>query len=134
MGTWATRDAGFRRTSGASQADSVASVATDTLGPVGRHPDPLPAARRPPPAPASTVHPTVRSLQAVASRPVDRPPGDEPAAAARQTLNVPRYSQMTHRGQYPQYGGGGQAWCSPTSLSMILGYYRALPTRRTTPG
>jgi hypothetical protein len=44
------------------------------------------------------------------------------------TLNVPRYSQMTHRGQYPQYGGGGQAWCSPTSLSMLLGYYRALPS------
>jgi hypothetical protein len=46
-------------------------------------------------------------------------------------LGVPRYSQMIHRGQYPQYGGGGQAWCSPTSLSMILGYYRALPPAST---
>jgi hypothetical protein len=40
-------------------------------------------------------------------------------ALPAKTLNVPRYSQMTHRGHYPQYGGG-QAWCSPTSLSMLL--------------
>ena len=63
-----------------------------------------------------------------------QPPGDAPArrpASAlfgAKELAVPRYSQMTHRGQYPQYGGGGQAWCSPTSLSMILGYYKALPS------
>jgi len=44
------------------------------------------------------------------------------------TLNVPRYSQMIHRGEYPQYGGGGEAWCSPTALSMLLGYYGALPS------
>ena len=30
-------------------------------------------------------------------------------------------------GEYPQYGGGGEAWCSPTSTSMVLGYYEALP-------
>lgn len=43
------------------------------------------------------------------------------------TLAVPRYSQMVHRGHYPRWGGGGQAWCSPTSTSMVLGYYDALP-------
>ena len=42
-------------------------------------------------------------------------------------LDVPAYSQMTHRGHFPQWGGGGQAWCSPTSLAMVLGYYGALP-------
>ena len=31
MASWSTRDAGFRRTSGASQRDSVAGVSTDTL-------------------------------------------------------------------------------------------------------
>jgi hypothetical protein len=55
-----------------------------------------------------------------------------PATSARlngaKTLDVPAYSQMTHRGQYPEYGGGGQAWCSPTSLSMVLAYYGVKPT------
>jgi hypothetical protein len=37
---------------------------------------------------------------------------------------------MIHGGQYPQYGGGGEAWCSPTSTSMVLGYYGALPRPR----
>ncbi|MFT4011698.1 MAG: C39 family peptidase, partial [Nocardioidaceae bacterium] len=32
-------------------------------------------------------------------------------------------------GDYPQYDGGGEAWCSPTSVSMVLGYYDALPAR-----
>lgn len=38
-------------------------------------------------------------------------------------LSVPAYSQMIHRGHFPQYGGGGEAWCSPTSVSMVLRYY-----------
>ena len=42
-------------------------------------------------------------------------------------LDVPSYSQMAHSGHYPQWGGGGEAWCSPTSTSMVLGYYGALP-------
>jgi Peptidase_C39 like family len=44
-------------------------------------------------------------------------------------LDVPRFSQMIHQGEYPQYAGGGEAWCSPTSTAMVLGYYRALPPR-----
>nr|WP_276568738.1 peptidase C39 family protein [Aeromicrobium phoceense] len=32
-------------------------------------------------------------------------------------------SQMIHTGHYPQYGGGGEAWCSPTSTSMVLRYF-----------
>jgi hypothetical protein len=42
-------------------------------------------------------------------------------------LDVPRYSQMIHRGEFPKYGGGGEAWCSPTSTAMVLGYYGRLP-------
>lgn len=40
---------------------------------------------------------------------------------------MPRYSQMVHRGHYPAWGSGGQAWCSPTATSMVLGYYGSLP-------
>ncbi|MDQ4053301.1 MAG: C39 family peptidase, partial [Actinomycetota bacterium] len=46
-------------------------------------------------------------------------------------LPVPRFSQMVHRGHYPAWGSGGEAWCSPTSTSMVLGYYDALPAPTT---
>ncbi len=51
----------------------------------------------------------------------------DPGPGPGVVLDVPRYSQMVHRGHYPQWGGGGEAWCSPTSTSMVLGYYDALP-------
>ena len=38
-----------------------------------------------------------------------------------------QYSQEIHAGQYPEYDGGGEAWCSPTSTSMVLAYWGALP-------
>ena len=34
---------------------------------------------------------------------------------------------MAHDGDYPEYDGGGEAWCSPTSTTMVLAYYDALP-------
>ena len=41
-------------------------------------------------------------------------PGASPGA---RELAVPRYSQNIHKGQYPEYDGGGEAWCSPTSTA-----------------
>ncbi len=41
---------------------------------------------------------------------------------------MPSYSQMVHRGRYPQYDNGGEAWCSPTSTAMVLAYWRRGPT------
>jgi len=40
-------------------------------------------------------------------------------------LGVPQYSQEIHHGEYPQYDNGGEAWCSPTSTSMVVGYWAA---------
>ena len=123
----------LRRTSVGTQADSVARVATDTLvarSALSSYQLRVVLLRRP----ASTASPTVRSLHAVASRLVSALPATSRRLLPAKALDVPRYSQMTHRGQYPQYGGGGEAWCSPTSLSMLLGYYRALPKPPTTPG
>jgi hypothetical protein len=45
-------------------------------------------------------------------------------------LNVPASSQMIHTGHFPQYGGGGQAWCSPTSTSMVLRYWGLGPSKK----
>jgi len=132
MGAWSTRDAKIRRTSGGTQADGVASVATDTLVAArGVLLDQYQLRILPLRSPTSTASPTVRSLQAVASRPSTLLPATSRPLLPGKVLAVPRYSQMTHRGQYPQWGGGGQAWCSPTSLSMILGYYHALPAAST---
>ena len=79
--------------------------------------------------------PRLQSVGAMASRLPDvdgvatSTPGRR-AAHGESCSPCPRYSQMVHRGHYPQWGGGGQAWCSPTSTSMVLGYYDALPSKR----
>jgi hypothetical protein len=43
-------------------------------------------------------------------------------------LDVPTYSQELHRGDYPEYDNGGEAWCSPTSTSMALAFWGSGPT------
>ena len=70
MGSWTTRDAGFRRTRGPSSATpSPGSPPTPCTASSGVTPQRLPAARRRRSArTSSTATPTVRSVQAVASR------------------------------------------------------------------
>ncbi|MGA8113443.1 MAG: C39 family peptidase, partial [Actinocatenispora sp.] len=55
-------------------------------------------------------------------------PASAPGVAAGVTLDVPRYSQEIHSGQYPQWDGGVEAWCSPTSTSMLVAYWGTGPT------
>ncbi|HEX6869595.1 MAG TPA: peptidase C39 family protein [Micromonosporaceae bacterium] len=47
----------------------------------------------------------------------------EPGRAAGRVLDVPPLSQRIHAGRYPQWGGGGDGWCSPTSVTMVLSYW-----------
>jgi hypothetical protein len=60
---------------------------------------------------------------------VDRVTTSAPGVARGVVLPVPSYSQMVHDGEYPQFGGGGEASTSATTTSMVLGYYGALPRR-----
>lgn len=57
----------------------------------------------------------------------DSPAGSDgvsPAGpAAGLELAVRPLSQMVHRGTAPQYGGGGESWCSPTSVAMAMGFH-----------
>jgi hypothetical protein len=71
------------------------------------------------------ARPTVRSVGAIASAlPGDTTvPAGPLGGAEGMTLNVPQYSQEIHHGQYPDFDGGGEAWCSPTSTEMVTEYW-----------
>lgn len=131
LGRWTSGDATFRRVSRGSQSDTVARVATDTLlaqpgVQLTGYQLRVQLMRR-----EGRAAPVLRSVQAAVSLlPSTTPTTSKPLSATAASLPVPGYSQMTHRGQHPQYGGGGEAWCSPTSLSMVLGYYGRLPSAR----
>ena len=134
LGRWAARDRSIRRTSVSDRGDDLASVAVDTWrvddeAGLASYQLQVRLMRR---SGASTPSPSVDVVGAVASRlPSGTPPVSAPGAARGVVLDVPRYSQMAHRGHSPEYGGGGQAWCSPTSTAMVLGYYDALPAPRS---
>jgi hypothetical protein len=76
----------------------------------------------------SDVAISVRRVGGVASTTTGAGPTSKPGPAAGKVLPVPAYSQMVHQGHYPQWGGGGEAWCSPTSTAMVLAYYGIHPT------
>ncbi len=84
--------------------------------------------------PGTRVSPRVWQVGAFASRIPSRqtvPPSKPgPASKAGIALNVPEYSQDIHDGQYTRYGGGGEAWCSPTSNEMVDEYWGMYPTRQ----
>ncbi|MFJ6103048.1 peptidase C39 family protein [Streptomyces sp. NPDC092359] len=132
MGHWASGDGDVRRTSVDGQSDGRSTVWTDTLA----VDDPASGLRltayrlrltllR---APGSGLTPTVWRIGAMASDVPDRftVPASKPGPGRE--LTVPRYSQNTHVGQYPEYDNGGEAWCSPTSSQMIVEYWGRRPS------
>ncbi len=130
LGRWAEGDDTIHRTSVPAQGDDLATVAIDTL--VARTGRSLTSwqltvslFRRT----GTTATPSVGLVGAMASQlPTDvkKLPASPQGAAAGITLDVPAYSQETHIGEYPQFNGGGEAWCSPTSTAMVLAYWQQL--------
>jgi hypothetical protein len=130
VGRWASGDRHVRRTSVPGQGDDLADVNVDTwqvnsAAGVAAWQVRVTLLR------GGSKQPTVDSVGAVASRlpDVSDVATSAPGPGSGTTLRVPRYSQMIHQGHYPAWGSGGEAWCSPTSTSMVLGYYHALPPR-----
>jgi hypothetical protein len=131
LGRWASGDKHVRRTSVSGRSDDLGRIDVDTwkaASATGAASYQLQVRlmRR---SGASSTAPSVSALGAVASRlPSKASPVSAPSTAGGVVLDVPQYSQMVHRGEFPQYGGGGEAWCSPTSTAMVLGYYGRLPS------
>ena len=131
MGEWTYDDTSFHRTSVGLQGDNDGTVAIDTFiaGKV-----PMTSYRlRVTLTRASTADasPTVRALGAMTSATPKKftvPTARAYTGVATLPHAVPQFSQEIHAGQFPQYDGGGEAWCSPTSTTMVLGYWGQYPT------
>ena len=128
LAVWAAGDQYVHRTTESGQDDDLGSVNVDTwVVPDGVAAYQLRVTLLR--APGQAASPAVSTVGAMSSAlpDVSDVATSRPGVARGIVLDVPRYSQMVHRGEYAQYGGGGEAWCSPTSTSMVLGYYGALP-------
>ncbi|MFS4093213.1 peptidase C39 family protein [Streptomyces sp. AF1A] len=127
MGRWAAGDQDIKRTSVDDQSDGKSSIWTDTFAiddaasglRLVSYRLRLTLYRKP----GTRLTPTVWRLGAMGSDIPDRftVPASTPGLA--QELAVPRFSQEIHKGQYPQFDNGGEAWCSPTSSQMIIEYW-----------
>jgi hypothetical protein len=130
MGQWALGDADVTRTSLPNQSDAYGFIDVDTF--VGR--TTLRAYQlRVTLYRAQGTHesPSLSMAGAMTSAIPDRftVPTSAPGGAWGIELPVPRYSQNVHIGQYPEYGGGGEAWCSPTSTQMVVEYWGKRPSK-----
>jgi hypothetical protein len=130
MGRWSADLGGGHRTSVNGQRDGGGRVDTDTL--VLTHTADAIQLR-------ARTHPSKQgdapeiSLLAVT---VDREPShafSQPAAKRSSAwgvdIAVPERTQRVgaHGGEY---GGGGDSWCSPTSISMVMAYWAAVKRHR----
>jgi len=128
LARWADDDGDVHPTSVPEEANEIASVATDTLrAAAGADAWQLRVTLlRPESSPGGG--PTLTYAGAMVSASPDRQGNlREPGPAAGRVLEVPPMSQRVHRGHYPQWGGGGEGWCSPTSTAMVLAFWGTGP-------
>ncbi|MGS2613816.1 peptidase C39 family protein [Micromonospora sp. LZ34] len=129
MSRWASGDGDIKRTTVNKQGDKWSTIWTDTFSINDETAGVLLRAYQLRVTlyrdPAQTASPVVRMVGAMSSFVPDRFTVTPSAGgiAWGTELAVPRYSQNIHAGHYPEYDGGGQAWCSPTSTTMVIEYW-----------
>jgi hypothetical protein len=131
MGRWALKDTDIVRTTVPDQEDAVGYIDVDTFvasQPIASYQLRVTLYRER----GTHRSPTVGMVGAMTSHIPDRytAPAGPTAGAWGTELPVPRYSQNIHAGQYPEYGGGGEAWCSPTSTEMVVEYWGRKPSKK----
>ena len=125
LGRWSSSDGDFHRTSVGGQGDADGFVSIDTFFAK----DHVAVAyrlkvtlfRRA----GSSASPTLTRLNAVAMNLTNQKMTfpSRSNISSEVDLHLPQYSQEIHHGDFPQYDNGGEAWCSPTSTSMVVSYW-----------
>jgi hypothetical protein len=125
LGRWSSSDSDFHRTSVGGQGDADGFVSIDTFFAK----DHVAVAyrlkvtlfRRA----GSSASPTLTRLNAVAMNLTNQKMSfpSRSSISSEVDLHLPQYSQEIHHGDFPQYDNGGEAWCSPTSTSMVVSYW-----------
>jgi hypothetical protein len=129
MMTWASGDTDIHRASLSGQQSLDGDVSTDTFkraktaAPLDSYRLRVTLFQRT----GSTATPSIGMLAAMVSAASDYQIPSAFDSKAIQ-LQVPTLSQEEHAGEFPEYDGGGEAWCSPTSTAMVLGFHGAEPS------
>lgn len=143
MGRWASGDdfapangrvGDIHRTSLNGQGDTDAALFTDTfVARAGFEPDAFQTRARLYRPQGAKISPRLTSLSTMTNEnlPDEHYTGTSDFTLGREvSLDVPQYSQLIHIGEYPEFGGGGQVWCSPTSSTMVIySYGREVPAK-----
>ena len=130
MGRWAFGESAIDRTSVPGQQNAFGYISVDTW--FAHSGDSAVAYRlRERLHGSADARPTVRQVAAVAFDPQRASYSPSRTTMTRTVdLDVPEYSQETHRREFPAFGGGGEAWCSPTSTEMVVEYWGEGPSQR----
>ena len=128
LGRWSSSDSAFHRTSVGGQGNADGFVAIDTFfakdHPAIAYRLKVTLFRRV----GSSESPTLSRLSAIAMNLTNQkmtfPSGS--TVSSETDLRPQPYSQEIHHGDFPQYDNGGEAWCSPTSTSMVVSYWSHL--------
>jgi hypothetical protein len=122
LGIWAADESTIKRHSVKLQGDNDGFVAVDTLVLVNKKESADAFQLKVRLFSTNGAIPSIRNMavtfSTTASKPDTLPAGNQ--ALWGKTLNVPQCSQMV-------YPDGGEVWCSPTSTSMVLGYWGWMP-------
>ena len=135
LGQWTYGDSDFHRTSVGGQGDADGYVAIDTFFAKDHVATAYQLRATLYRRVTTSASPALTRLSAITSNLSNQKnvfPSATTMSGKTIDLGVPQYSQEIHHGHYPQFDNGGEAWCSPTSTSMVVAYWGKSPTRRET--